>query len=357
MSLFDPCCRAVRRRHRVALGVLLLVGTWWCAPADAGEAIRTTPVLDAAPIDASRSDAERALLSEIRSVGRRGFLYAVTRDDATGVSRASTLYLYGTIHLGAAGSEPFNGPLLDALARSRRLAIEADPSDAANVQRLAASLGRYDAGDNLRRHVPPDVMTRLTAFGQRHRLSIDEVVRFKPWLLANMVVLTDLGHAGLEASMGSEMYLAGFARETGLPIVEIEGLEAQLRLLSDMPDALQAAQLDEALAENDNGVAHEQSRALFALWRSGDAASGDALIASMRRDAEGKAFERYFFDTLIDARNAAMADRAEALMREPGDTLFAVGALHLFGGTGLLREFVRRGYRVADLQTDRTVDR
>ena len=45
-----------------------------------------------------------------------------------------------------------------------------------------------------------------------------------------------------------------------------------------------------------------------------------------------------------------MADRAENYLERTGNAFFAVGALHLFGDTGLLRELARRGYQVVDLQ-------
>ena len=303
-----------------------------------------TPVTDAQKQD---------VLAQIEAVGRRGFLYEVSKSDASATWDAGRkkLFLYGTMHLGRVGSEPFNAPVWSALRQSRRLALEADPSDAANTQRLALRLGQYESGDSLQRHVSPSLMMRVEAFGQRNGMPLDRLARFKPWLLANMVVLNDAAGAGLDSSMGSEMYLTGFARGSGLPVVEIEGLEAQLRLLAGLPDALQTAQLEEALAELDSGEAQMQSKELFSLWMKGDAAAGDAIVAQMHRDAEGKAFEHYFVDTLIDQRNRSMADKGENYLERPGNTFFAIGALHLFGEAGLIREFQRRGYRVVDLQT------
>ena len=193
-------------------------------------------------------------------------------------------------------------------------------------------------------------MARVKAFGERNGMPFDRVVQFKPWLLSNMIVLTEVAGAGLDPSMGSEMYLTGFARGMGLPVVEIEGLESQLHLLAGLPEALQKAQLEEALAEIESGGAQAESKELFALWLKGDLAAGDAIVARMHRDAEGKAFERYFVDALIDSRNRAMADKGENYLERTGNTFFAVGALHLFGDAGLIREFQRRGYRVVDLQ-------
>ena len=135
-----------------------------------------------------------------------------------------------------------------------------------------------------------------------------------------------------------------------MPVLEIEGLAAQLRMLSTLPDAMQNAQLDEALSDVDSQRSRDDSLALFDLWLQGDAVAGDALVDDLHREASGKVFERYFVEALIDRRNHAMADAAEGYLALPGNTFFAVGSLHLFGTAGLVRELERRGYRVLDLQ-------
>ena len=211
-------------------------------------------------------------------------------------------------------------------------------------------LGRYDDGDGLQRHVSPELMARVVAFGERNGIPPDRIGRFKPWLLANMVALTEMNGAGLDPAMGSELYLTGFARSRKMPILEVEGVEAQLRMLASLPDAMQSAQLDEALSDTNNADAKAQAGALFDLWFDGDRRAGDGLVADLHRDAGDKPFERFFIETLVDQRNRTMADRAETYLERPGNTFFAVGSLHLFGEAGLLREFERRGYRVIDLQ-------
>ena len=339
----DPTCRAW-------LGpALLVVSAALVVAASAGTAVAAEPARVAAALTPAQ---QREVLDGIDAVGRRGFLYAVSRPSPSD----RTLYLYGTMHLGRVGSEPFNAAVMNALRQSSRLAIEADPSDNDSTQALALRLGQYADGDGLQRHVTPALMARVRAFGDRNGLPAERVGRFKPWLLANMVALSSLGEVGLDPSMGSELYLTGYARSARLPIVEIEGVETQLRMLASLPDALQTAQLDEALADVDSTESRDQTRALFDLWLRGDRPAGDALMDEMRRDADGKTFERYFIDTLIDRRNRTMADRAESDLRRPGNTFFAVGALHLFGQAGLIREFERRGYRVVDLQPPFTAE-
>ena len=306
------------------------------------------------PLDATQ---RQRVLQQIDAVGRRGFLYEVQRPADAIDPSSRKLFLYGTIHLGRTGNEPFNTPVLTALRQSRRLALEADPTDTAAVQRLALDLGRYADGDGLQRHLSPALMARVRAFGDKAGLPAASVARFKPWLLANMVAVTELGGVGLDPSLGTELYLTGFARGIALPIVEIEGVEAQLRFLAAMPDALQVAQLDEALADVDAGDGAAQGKAIFDLWLDGDVAAAEAMLADLRRDAQSRIFERYFLDQLIDRRNVAMADKAIGYLERPGNTFFAVGTLHLFGETGLIREFERRGYRVVDLQPATTAPR
>ncbi len=337
--------RAAFARH----GLRVVLATIVVASSSASSAAVAEGPGDAPPL----GDAEqRRVLNQIDTVGRRGFLYAIEKPTAD-ATRSQRLYLYGTVHLGRVGSEPFNRPVVAALRDARRLALEADPTDTSMTRRLALQLGRYADGDGLQHHVPAGLLKRLRAFGERNGFSIGQVDRFKPWLLANMIALRGPGTATLDPSLGSELYFSGFARARRLPIFEIEGIEAQLRMLAGLPDALQSAQLEETLAEVDGRpTAIDDDEALFDLWRRGDAQAGDAFVEELRREASGRTFGRYFVETLLDARNRTMADQAERYLARPGATFFAVGALHLFGPTGLLREFTGRGYRVIDLQSD-----
>jgi uncharacterized protein YbaP (TraB family) len=299
---------------------------------------------------AAISDAERSrIVRQIDAIGRRGFLYEVTQAANDSV-RGKRLFLYGTIHIGRPGGEPFNLPVIEALRQSWRLALEADPTDSDAARHLVQQLGQYGDGDGLERHVPPPLMARVEAFGEKAGMPSGRIGRFKPWLLANMVALKQISTSGLDPDLGSELYLAGFARGVGIPIVEIEGMENQFRLLAALPDPLQAAQLGEALDDIEGGDARDDSRALFELWLTGDAAAGTSLVALMHEQAADRVFERYFVKTLIDDRNRSMADKAENYLERPGNTFFAVGSLHLFGESGLIRELERRGYRVVDLQ-------
>jgi hypothetical protein len=287
-----------------------------------------------------------------QDIGRRGFLYEVIRPAKDG-RPARRLFLYGTIHVGREGGDPFNRPLVAALRRSSRLALEADPTDAAKTATLALRLGQYGPGDRLDAHLPAALMARVRAYAERAGMPIERVETIRPWLLANTIVLAQAADAGLDPALGSEFFLAGYAHRARMPIVEIEGLATQLHWLADLPLPLQVAELDEALADVEPDApasASDDPKELFDLWLRGDAAKGEALADTMHRDAADKVFASHFVATLIDRRNHEMAARAQAMLDLRGDTFFAVGSLHLFGSTGLLREFARRGDRVVDLQ-------
>jgi hypothetical protein len=52
-----------------------------------------------------------------------------------------------------------------------------------------------------------------------------------------------------------------------------------------------------------------------------------------------------FTRRLLHERNVRMAERAEVRLRE-GGAFIAVGALHLYGGVGVLSLLEQRGWRV-----------
>ncbi|MEO6954322.1 MAG: TraB/GumN family protein [Polyangia bacterium] len=80
--------------------------------------------------------------------GTRGILYSVHK------AGSPMLYLFGTIHVSTSTQTPFSHAVKTALAQCKRVALEADPSDIAKAMGAMMQLGRYPAGDSLRKHVP-----------------------------------------------------------------------------------------------------------------------------------------------------------------------------------------------------------
>ena len=83
---------------------------------------------------------------------------------------------------------------------------------------------------------------------------------------------------------------------------------------------------------------------IAAVWAAGD-------LSALERwpewcDCVDDSGDRALLRRLLDDRNAAMADRIDALHREEAPVLAAVGALHMVGPQGLPARLAARGYKV-----------
>jgi uncharacterized protein YbaP (TraB family) len=304
----------------------------------------------------------------IAATPKRGFLYRVVRAEpraggvAGGASQvpteapteaptegaASLLYLYGTVHVGRAELFPINAAVATRLGQASRLALEADPANQASLARMVQATAFYPENDSLANHVPPELLARLPRMGQRYHLSMARMLHMRAWMLAQSFDVLELGRAGLSGGEGVEVILSEYARQRHVPVVEIEGFEQQLRLLSTEPPAVQQDELRESIDEIEDGQAARDAKALLDGWAQGDVAAIEASLAELR--AEEGPFAHFMVEEILAARNQTMADRAEDYLREGGVTFFAVGALHLFSDQGLIAELARRGYRVEDEQ-------
>lgn len=294
-----------------------------------------------------------AFHDRVATIGKRGFLYRVTQPegvlgDTPAAAAPCRLFLYGTIHVGKPELFPFNALVERTLGGSARLALEADPGRSAQLATLVKEMAIFPESDSLANHIPADLLARLPEMAERYQVPIAQLLRMRAWMLAQSFEVLELSHAGLTGEQGVEGVLARYANERRIPIVEIEGFEKQLQLLSQAPAAVQIDELRESINEIEDGQAVHDAKRLVDAWAAANADDIESGLLELRQQ-EGP-FSQYLVAQILNARNKTMADRAEEFLNEGGVTFFAVGTLHLFSAEGLIAELRRRGYIVTNLQ-------
>ena len=142
-------------------------------------------------------------------------------------------------------------------------------------------------------------------------------------------------------SMDMDLYQRAVA--AGKPVFGLESAEEQLAVFDRMPMKNQLAMLHSALAPVDP-IPAMQAR-MIETYLSGDLHAIAALADEMaREDASG--LNRRFLQRLNDDRNDRMLTRMIPHI-DRGGAFIAVGALHLTGERGLLRQLRGRGYRLS----------
>ena len=248
---------------------------------------------------------------------------------------ASPAYLFGTIHSEDPGVLDLAPAVERAFASSREVILEANLDPYAMAAGGASML--ITDGPSLSEIVGKDLFDRAAEALQTR--GIPEVVaeHLKPWAVA-----TALSMPAPETGRVLDLVLFQRAQAAGKPLHGLETIAEQLAVFEGMSLDDQVALLRDAVEQFDR-IGPMQSELLDAYKRQDLAAmmaiNESALATGDPRLAE--AFQR----RLIVERNHRMADRMEPYLQQ-GGVFVAVGALHLPGEEGLIRQLEQRGYTV-----------
>ena len=317
------CARVMVR----ALACAALAFLGWSTPALAQRSSETA----ACPTPPSMPTSEQIAQAQ-REARDRGLLWRISRDGRSG-------YLYGTMHVGKVGWIAPGAKLREALSESDTIALEIDPSDPL-LQRQIARASIQPAPAPL----PDELKRRLNV--QRDALCLQDSVfdRLHPVLQLTTLGMVAVRREGLDATFGSEITLAGFAKATGKRVVSLESVERQFAAL--IPPDLAAAEIEallrSGLEQFEGDVIRNSTRRLASAWERGalDEIEGYAAwCGCLRNDADRRLMAR-----LNDGRNANLADGIAAVHARGAKVFAAVGALHMTGEQGLPKLLAQRGF-------------
>ncbi len=305
---------------------------------------------DGTDLIAALPEAERAALraEAAEHPHSEGLLWRAEKD-------GRTIHLVGTMHV----HDPRHAATLDRitpfLEAADHVFLELGEGDEKRLQRMVAEqpeLAFITEGPTL-----PDLLGE--ADWDRLRAALSErgvpgflAAKMKPWMaMANLAVtscdLQDLkaGRRGLDA-----MVIAA-ASEMGKQAEALEPLDTALSLFAAFSQEEQLDMLRLGLAQQAQDSADQAVTLAEAYFRQEIqliwefsmrqmAAHPDAVPENL--DSQIERFE----DVFVTARNTDWMDR---ILAAGGPTLVAVGAMHLPGETGLLRQLENAGYTVTRL--------
>lgn len=269
----------------------------------------------------------------------RNFLWEVT-------SLTNRVYLYGTVHAGKASFFPLPEPVLKAYADSKVLAVEADITDAAAMEKSASSM-LLKPPDSLPKRVPAPVYERFVKQLDLFGVPEKQVVQLKPFIASSMLAFEQWQRLGYLPRFGVDLHLLNRARQERKRIVELEGAQAQTELMDSLTDQESLQAFEGTVAALESGLTRDQITGVVNAWQSGDA---KLLLEVVRAYNESVPGAKELEDKFIWSRHDAMANKIEGWLLDGRESVFvAVGALHLAGPRGLVEMLRSRGYLVRQL--------
>ena len=274
-------------------------------------------------------------------------LPAAARDYIWQVSSLTNrVYLYGTVHAGKKDWFPLPKAVEDAFADSNALVVEADVTNTEAIRQDSAALV-YKAPDSLKNHVPADDYDRFRKLLARYQYPEAEVTQLKPFMAVSMLVFSEWARQGFYPQFSIENYLIAKAKAEAKPVVELEGVAAQMKMMDSLTDRQNELIFSGTVTALETGLTDEQIRGLVKAWREGDP---DALLDVARTYNSQVKGAAEFEEKFIWSRHPEMLRKIEGYLNDSKDHYFiAVGALHLAGPKGLIELLKKQGYVVKQL--------
>lgn len=262
-------------------------------------------------------------------------------------SETSTVYLFGTVHVGTRAMYPLSPQVEEAFAASGVLALEANPLD---QQEVAAAMAQamYKAPDDLAKHVSAPLFDQVKSLSPRVGLPIEYARKMKPHMLAMTLAMMEIQRLGYDAGLGLDVHFAQRAMQSGKPILELESMEGQMKLFDALPADLQEGMLQMAVDTIADGSVEKEMDALLKAWAAGDATAIHTIIL---RETEGlpELVAQELQAAIYNRRNEAMAQQVAGYLAGKDPVFVAVGAGHLTGDSGIPELLRRRGFSVRRL--------
>lgn len=262
------------------------------------------------------------------------------------VGLTNRAYLYGTVHAGKKEWFPLPREVEEAFNDSKVLVVEADVSNTAAMAKHGNTM-TYTPPDNLKNHVPAEDYERFRKLLPRYQYPEAQVAQMKPFLAVSLLVFGEWSRQGYQPQFGIEGYLIARAKAEAKPIVEIEGIDMQMKLMDSLTEKENQAIFGGTLFALESGLSGEQITGLVKAWQAGDPDSLLVIARSYNAKVKGAAeFEEKF----VWSRHEDMLKKIDGYLTQGKDRHFiAVGSLHLAGPRGLVAELRKRGYVVKQL--------
>lgn len=259
-------------------------------------------------------------------------------------SPTTCIYLMGSIHVLRQDVYPLAPVIEEAFAASDVLVLEADafaePQE--ELQQTIMAYATYPDGQTLKSQLSEQNYLDLSSVLLEAGIPSRSVQQYQPWYVTSMVDQVISSRLGLRPEYGIDFYFRSRAEQK--EVKELESLETQLQLLSGFSDEEQVLMMLWAVEDLEHAA--EEFDEMLQIWRHGDM---QAMEEQLEKEFQEDPRFKPIWNTMVEKRNPAMADRIVTFMGTNKRHFVIVGAAHLVGSRGLIRLLRQRGYTVQQL--------
>jgi len=256
----------------------------------------------------------------------------------------SYLYVGGTFHVLSASDHPLPTQFDHAYRQATHVVLETDMAtleSPAFAQKTMMAL-MYTDGRTLQSELKPTTYSALMEYFSKRGIPPANMALFKPAGVALTIQVLEYQLLGMTKEAGVDRVFSTKAKQDGKQLGQLETPDEQLAFIRKMGEGKEDEIILHTLKE-----AETLPRDIVKLkraWRGGDNKYMEK-IATEKIQAEFPEM----YDILLKNRNDAWLPKIENMLKNKEVELVLVGAMHLVGKDGLIKQFKRKGYKVENL--------
>jgi len=253
----------------------------------------------------------------------------------------SSIYIMGTVHAMRPDVDWEKAILKEKITASDKIFFELDMDMPNFEQQVAGKFGSkfmLTDGSTLPSYLSEEEYEKVKAIFTAKGIPEAQLQMFAPWAAAVTLAQFTIMDAGLNPAAGIDNVLKQHVADAGKDITGLETIDDQLAALAGDSYAEQADFLKSGIADYEKGV--EGLNTLINAWAADDIAKMEELMM------ESLPIDKGIGKKLITDRNNAWMITLDKALADDVTSFVAVGALHLHGPVGLLKQFEDKGYTV-----------
>ena len=223
-----------------------------------------------------------------------------------------SLHLLGSIHMGTRDMAPLSDKLINKLRDADALIVEADITE--------NSSPFPDIPDNLplEQRLSAENWVQVVALTQELGIPLSQIDNQPAWQIALVLQAHQAQRLGLRANYGIDFQLLEAAKSMAIPVIELEGAQHQIDILTRLPDGGMPLLTDTLTHWHTNARLLQM---MISWWLEAPPQRGNVQLPNTFGDE--------LYDVLMYQRNLAWQHFLQQL--PAGNYVVAVGALHLYG--------------------------
>ncbi len=261
-------------------------------------------------------------------------------------SSYNKIYILGSIHLGKENLYPLKEEIEKAYKEAEKIVVEVDITkiDALKMNKILKKYAFCPPDKSLKDLISPLTYEKLKKKLKELGIKFEDVENYRPWFLATLITDWQFMHLGFYPQYGIDIYFINKALKDNKEILGIESTEEQLEILYSLSEKEQDLFLLYTLIDLDNF--ENEIKQIIEAWKKADA---DKLASILNLTLIRYPQFSSLYEKLIYERNKKILNKIEELLR--GDKIYFViiGAGHLVGERGIIKELKERGYKINQL--------